>query len=86
MQPMLLSEKINTTDFGVVMFKFKGVNGSKEGGRQKAQNSVTWSRCRRSRGKVIELSRALREVRMISALRAWVGLANSLFTPCELLC
>jgi hypothetical protein len=34
MQTMLLSEKINATDFGVVMFKFKGVNGSKEGVRQ----------------------------------------------------
>jgi hypothetical protein len=34
---MLLGEKINATDFGVVMFRFKGMNSSKEGERQGAK-------------------------------------------------
>jgi hypothetical protein len=39
MQQMLSGEKIKATAFSVVMFKSKGMNGSKEGGRQGANFS-----------------------------------------------
>ncbi len=39
MQLMLLGERIKATAFTVVIFKFRGVNGSKEGGREAAKSS-----------------------------------------------